>query len=344
MQETILVFGATGQQGGAVIEHLLDVQKETNTFDIRALVRNPTAEKSIELKAEGVDLVVGAMEDVSALKKALEGVTRVFFHTTHNTFKGEDWKAELARGMQVVRAFETCETLQQIIYSTLPSIEGYHESLGKVALEKEMRRLELPLTTVLSPFYLENFINIWPPIRRWFGCFGALQWGWLPTTENLRMPHGSVKDFGGVVARVLRLPTSDYLNRKVTIVAEDLLLEDILKSLATGIGAPIVWQPLSLPVFWQLPFPKEALSGLAFYAEKLADKKQVEEGFLMTTAVGPESLKEAEEETQSLYPSIQSIETWAKLNRQALTGRTLKKTVIAFLLFWAKMKSKIRQK
>lgn len=338
MKETILVFGATGHQGGAVIEHLLTSQKDNNTFNLRALVRNPDAEKSIHLKHQGVDLVVGTMEDRAVLKEALEGVTRVFFHTTHNTFQGEDWNAELKRGMQVVQALAACSTLQQVIYSTLPSIEGYHESLGKVALEREMRNLNLPLTTVLAPFYLENFMNIWPPIRKWFGCFGPLEWGWLPTTENLRMPHGSVKDFGGLVACVLRLPVRDYLNRKVTVVAEDLLLEDILKNLSEGIGETIVWKPLSLAAFWQLPFPKEALSGLAFYAEKLADKKQVEEGFLMTTAVGPKSLKEAQEETMLLYPSIQSIEVWAKQHQKALKGRTLKKTVLAFLLFWAKVK------
>lgn len=335
----ILVFGATGHQGGGVIEHLLKLKKVHVDFDLRILVRNPNAEKSIELKGEGVELVVGTMEDTSVLKKALDGVTRVFFHTTHNIFKGEKWEAEAERGMHVVKAFENCDSLQQVVYSTLPSIDGYHESLGKVALEKEMRRLNLPLTTVLAPFYLENFINIWPPTRKWFGCFGPLQWGWLPTTENLRMPHGSVRDFGAVVAQILRLPVVDYRDRKVTVVAEDLLLEDVLKALSKGINTPIIWKPLPKSVFWQLPFPKEALSGLAFYAEKLANQKQVAEGFLKTEAQGPKTLAEAQKETKSLYPKIQSVETWASTNKEVLKGRSFKKTIISILLVWARIKS-----
>jgi uncharacterized protein YbjT (DUF2867 family) len=50
--KTILVFGATGQQGGSVANAL-----RSNGWRVKALVRDPNAEKGKVLAAQGIELV-----------------------------------------------------------------------------------------------------------------------------------------------------------------------------------------------------------------------------------------------------------------------------------------------
>ena len=65
----ILVTGATGQLGAAVMERLL---QRTDATDIAALVRGPG--KAAELEAGGVSIRRGDYDDTQALEKAMVGV------------------------------------------------------------------------------------------------------------------------------------------------------------------------------------------------------------------------------------------------------------------------------
>ncbi|MYS49903.1 NmrA family NAD(P)-binding protein, partial [Streptomyces sp. SID6013] len=55
---TIAVFGATGQQGGAVVDALLDHKAR-----VRALVRDPRSDRAQALAARGVELAAVRAED-----------------------------------------------------------------------------------------------------------------------------------------------------------------------------------------------------------------------------------------------------------------------------------------
>ena len=49
MAKTIAVFGAIGQQGGAVVRAML----KDKQYVVRAITRNPDSEKGIRLKQQG---------------------------------------------------------------------------------------------------------------------------------------------------------------------------------------------------------------------------------------------------------------------------------------------------
>ena len=338
--ETILVFGATGNQGGAVIKTLIsESERENKTITLRILVRNPDSDTVRAMQQKGVEVIKGSMENPESLQKALVGVSRVFLNTTHDKYGGESWIVEKERGEAVIRELIKMKHLKQVVYSTLPSIDGYSEGAGKSAVEEQMRKANLPITTVLSPFYFENFINVWPPIRRWLGVFGPLQWGWLPTGKELRMPHGSVDDFGVVVANILLRPVNDYLNRQVTVVSEDLLLTQVLTEMECALGEPIQWKPMKRNVFRCLPLPKEAIAGLEFYADALDNHSEVEQGFLISEGIGAESLESAMKETREIHPKIQSVSSWTSTNKKKITKRSLKKTLVSAMMVWARCKS-----
>src|SRR5262249_61196748 len=70
---TILVSGATGRQGGAVVRALLALG-----YPVRGLTRNLDSEKARALAALGVTLVKGDLDDPASLRAAVEGAYGVF--------------------------------------------------------------------------------------------------------------------------------------------------------------------------------------------------------------------------------------------------------------------------
>ena len=75
----ILIVGATGQQGSAVLRAL---QAMPNAPAIRALTRSTDSPRAQELKKRGVEVVKGTLSDVESLKRALEGASAAFLGTS----------------------------------------------------------------------------------------------------------------------------------------------------------------------------------------------------------------------------------------------------------------------
>lgn len=69
----ILVFGATGQQGGAVASALLKAG-----WPVRAMVRDLSSAKSIALRDEGAELVQGLFTDIDVMRAAMKDANGVF--------------------------------------------------------------------------------------------------------------------------------------------------------------------------------------------------------------------------------------------------------------------------
>ena len=75
MSSRILVVGATGKQGSAVLRSLRALP---NPPKIRALTRNTESPSALSLKKKGVEVVKGSLEDVASLKTALRDVDAAF--------------------------------------------------------------------------------------------------------------------------------------------------------------------------------------------------------------------------------------------------------------------------
>jgi uncharacterized protein YbjT (DUF2867 family) len=70
---TVLVTGATGRQGGAVVRHMLP-----KGWKLRALTRNPNNHGAQELACKGVEVVQGDLEDPPSLEPAARGVYGIY--------------------------------------------------------------------------------------------------------------------------------------------------------------------------------------------------------------------------------------------------------------------------
>lgn len=57
MSKTFVVFGATGQQGGALIDYILHHPEFSKTFRLRGITRNVSSAAAEELKQKSVEVV-----------------------------------------------------------------------------------------------------------------------------------------------------------------------------------------------------------------------------------------------------------------------------------------------
>src|SRR5262245_52944178 len=71
--QIVLVAGATGRQGGAVVHHLLP-----RGWQVRALTRNPRGGGAQDLTRQGVEVVEGDLDDPTSLERAARGVYGVY--------------------------------------------------------------------------------------------------------------------------------------------------------------------------------------------------------------------------------------------------------------------------
>lgn len=56
-KKVLVVFGATGLQGGSIVEQILSDPKASSQFSIRGITRDPTKPAAKALTAKGVDCV-----------------------------------------------------------------------------------------------------------------------------------------------------------------------------------------------------------------------------------------------------------------------------------------------
>ena len=68
MVKIIAVTGATGSQGGGVV----NVMKSTPGWKVRAVTRNPQSDAAKKLADEGIEVVQADMDDEESLSKAFE--------------------------------------------------------------------------------------------------------------------------------------------------------------------------------------------------------------------------------------------------------------------------------
>jgi uncharacterized protein YbjT (DUF2867 family) len=154
MTKTILVTGATGQQGGAVARNLLQ-----RGFNVRGLTRNAASERASALAAQGIELAVGDMTDRAALDRALEGVDGVF--SVQNTWTSGP-EGEIAEGVNVAEAVADAG-IGHLVYSSVGGAErgtGLAHFESKWNIEKKIESLGIPATILRPVFFMENLLNM----------------------------------------------------------------------------------------------------------------------------------------------------------------------------------------
>jgi len=105
MSKVILITGATGKQGGATINALLN-SPEAKAFTLLAVTRNAESESAKKLKDKGVKIVQGDLNDVPSIFESAKKVTSQpiwgVFSVQLAMGKGASAKSEEAQGKALV--------------------------------------------------------------------------------------------------------------------------------------------------------------------------------------------------------------------------------------------------
>lgn len=78
MSKLLVIFGATGNQGGSIIDFVLNSPELSTQYKIRGVTRNPSKAASLALVEKGVEVVTGDLNDNDSIKRAVEGAYTVF--------------------------------------------------------------------------------------------------------------------------------------------------------------------------------------------------------------------------------------------------------------------------
>ena len=98
-KKILVVFGATGVQGGSVIKSILGDPKTANEFKLRGITRDPSKPNAQALTAKGVECVAADINSRDQIKSALEGAYAVFAVT--NYWEKMDAELEIKQGHNI---------------------------------------------------------------------------------------------------------------------------------------------------------------------------------------------------------------------------------------------------
>src|ERR1700674_709526 len=221
-RKLIAVVGATGQQGGAVVQAF----QADNQFKVRALTRNPRMHREIAEEVVEADL-----NRPETLKAAFAGAHGVFLATNF----GEQGTDELKQATAAVRAAKDAG-VKHFVWSTLPDVEAlsggkFHvpHFTGKAKVDRVVKEAGFPNHTfVIAPFYYQNLIGVLAPQKQ---TDGSARWA-LPLNPTVRSIHmGDITELGDIVAGAFAHPDQAGHGEYLPLVGDFMIFNEIIDTL-----------------------------------------------------------------------------------------------------------------
>ncbi|MFE1435156.1 NmrA/HSCARG family protein [Streptomyces griseoaurantiacus] len=235
---TIAVFGATGQQGGAVVDALLDHKAR-----VRALVRDPHSDRARALAARGVELAAVRTDDPASLAPALTAVEGFSFMTPEANSL-EEVETEIRIGTALVDAAVEAGVPHVVFNSVFgadrESGVPHHDS--KHTIEEYLRKSGLRATMVRATAFMENFTSVMAPSLE----HGEIVFR-LPLPEDVALKMISVRDIGRVAAALL-LDLAEAPGGAVELVGDELTGPRIAATFGARAGLPARYEAVPLSV------------------------------------------------------------------------------------------------
>lgn len=238
-QETVLVGGATGRQGGAVVDELL-----LRGYDVRALTRRPQSKQALALAARGVEVVQGDYGDRESLDAAMTGVRKVFFYSGFS-------RDELNEGLAVVAAAKRAG-VRHLIYSSGAAAEPGRGIPGaKMDIELTIIESGIPYTVFRPVAFMENYAGLKESIKK----FGVVD-----SRAPERMLHFiAVRDIGVFVGEAFDKPRR-WQGQAVNIAGDRMTVQQHVDVFSEALGRPVPYQRMPLDAFLAtLPKPLRPL-------------------------------------------------------------------------------------
>ncbi|KAL4879868.1 hypothetical protein BJY04DRAFT_228793 [Aspergillus karnatakaensis] len=256
----VVVTGATGAQGGSVVNTLLD----SGEYHIRAVLRNPDSEKAQPLLDRGVEIVKADINDKASLIQAFKGAHAIlgvtdFYEPFRNHGPKEAERIELIQAKNLADAAAATDGLSHYIWSTCPcSADSEYRvpHFDAKADADEYIISQLPDLAAKTTFLWATVRaeNLTDPLMTPTLIKSSGKYGWvLPIGADTPITTiGPLrKNVGMFVEAILKRPEVSK-GRYVLAGIETLTVEELLQRWGKITGKPTVHIPTSLEVYDQL--------------------------------------------------------------------------------------------
>jgi NAD(P)H dehydrogenase (quinone) len=225
----VLVAGATGKTGAAVVEQLLE-----RGFPVRALVRRRD-ERSARLEALGAEVAMGDLHDLESMRAAMQRVKRVYF-----VYPPQSELLVEATAIAAVAA-QDAGVDSLVNMSQILAREDSDSPLARQhwLSEKVLDWADIGAVHLRPTFFAENLL-----------MFGAAT---VAAQGKLYLPYGTEKhapvaaaDIARVVVGILADPTGHVGERYIVTGPRNLTVGEMAEVLTKELGKPVEY--VDLPI------------------------------------------------------------------------------------------------
>jgi len=231
----VLVAGATGRQGGAVVRHLL-----TKGWKLRALTRNPDSYAARKLGEQGIELTQADLDDPGSLERAARGVYGIY---SVQDFWTVGARREVQQGKNLADAAKKVG-VEHFVYSSVGGAErntGITHWETKWEVEKYIRGLKLPATILRPVSFMETYHILEVEI-------GLLK-GKLADPIRGDKPYQTIAthDIGAFAALAFERP-KEFIGTELEIAGSELTNIDAAKVFSRVLNRPVKFKKLPMPL------------------------------------------------------------------------------------------------
>lgn len=234
MPSSILVTGATGKQGGAVVDHLLS--GDYGEFEVHAMTRKPEQPSSLELADRGAEVVEGDLSEKNSLRPLVEEADAVFGVTN---FWEAGYDEEIEQGTNLAEVADE-EGVDHFVFSSVGGAErdtGISHFDSKWEIEERIRELDLPATIVRPVFFMQNFEGMREDIEQ-----GTLAMG---LAEGVSLQMVDVDNIGGFVAEAFTNPDR-YMDEAYELASDEHTVESAAETFSAVLDQTV--EPVHVPI------------------------------------------------------------------------------------------------
>lgn len=220
---TILVFGATGQQGGSVAAALLRTGRR-----VRAFAR--TADASLP----GAEVIRGDLDDADSIRAAMDGVAGVFSVQPSSATDGRVTNADERRWGLAIADAAVAAGVRHLVYSSSNGVGHGPTGIGqydaKAEVEEHVRALPIATTIVRPAGFMETLMMPGSGLDE--GRFHFF------VRPDQAIQLVAVEDIGKIVAAIFADPAR-FAGDTLEIASDRVTGDDMAAALSAAAGRPI---------------------------------------------------------------------------------------------------------
>lgn len=293
-KKLLTIFGATGNQGGSIINTILSSPDLSSQYTLRAITRDPSKPNAIALSKRGVDLAVADLNDPASITKAIASSHGVFAVTNYWEYLSKT--TEYTQGVNIVDACRS-SGVKHLIWSALPhatSLTGnrlkkidHFDSKAEVAQYAEANKGDMIVSHFMPGYFMSNLLSQIKPLSETTPQL-AISLPWHP--QHTWVPMMNIKTDTGLYVASLFTAGEKANGAYVQGVSEWLHPESIVSTLSKITGQNIIWNEteMSVEIADKLPkIPAEMMENMilirdwSYYGVGAEERQGESDAFLL---------------------------------------------------------------